>query len=191
MAAAAILSICGTSAASGQATNAVDAALDGVTSLQCIQISRDLARVTVGRTRGTKLRLSIGRATGCDIAETNGAWTLHIDRLDAKGGVVGTEADYVRPDSCPALSAYANRLSAPRLTNQHWWAEPVAGVTVGPFFIENPAGILQIGSEHGRHATEKWLRGMLAAVRNCWSNPDSDGDLTHPLTDRFYAAIGL
>jgi hypothetical protein len=75
-------------------------------------------------------------------------------------------------------------------TPAEWWVEPITGVTVGPFFIENPADIFKLQSEHDRHATERRLRGTLAAVRNCWTIPNA-GDRTHPLANRFYAAIGL
>jgi len=160
------------------------------TTLQCIQISRILARITVGRTHGTKLGLNIGKATGCNIAETDGAWDVYIYRRDAKGSIVDNETEDIQQDSCPVLSAHVKGLSAPRLTNPQWWVKPVTGVAVGPFFIENPAGLLRLGSEHDRHATEKWLRGTLAAVRSCWNHQDF-GDGSHRLADRFYAAIGL
>jgi hypothetical protein len=191
-AAAATLSICGASVASGQATNAAAAAapVETSTTLQCIQISRILARITVGRTHGTKLGLNIGKATGCNIAETDGAWDVYIYRRDAKGSIVDNETEDIQQDSCPVLSAHVKGLSAPRLTNPQWWVKPVTGVAVGPFFIENPAGLLRLGSEHDRHATEKWLRGTLAAVRSCWNHQDF-GDGSHRLADRFYAAIGL
>jgi hypothetical protein len=191
-AAAAMLSICSASAASGQATNASAAAapVGTSTNLGCIQVTPTLARITVGQTPGTKLRLEIGRATGCNIDEKLGTWELFINVLDARGGVVDTGSEYIEPGSCPALSAHLNQLPAPRPWNPQWWAEPVTGMTVGPFLIENPAGIFALQSEHDRHATERWLRGTLAAVRNCWSVANS-GDPTHPLADRFYAAVGL
>jgi hypothetical protein len=188
--AAVTLSICGASAASGQVTNAAAAAAETSTSLQCIQVTPTLARISVGRTPGTKLRLEMGRATGCNIDEKLGTWELFINLLDARGGVVDTGSEYIEPGSCPTLSAHLNQLPVPLPWNPQWWAEPVTGMTVGPFYIENPAGIFKLQSEHDRHATERWLRGALAAVRNCWTVPNS-GDRSHPLADRFYAAIGL
>jgi hypothetical protein len=188
--AAAMLSICSASAASGQATNAAAAPVETSTTLQCIQVTPTLARITVGRTPGTKLRLEMGRATGCNIDQKLDVWELFINVLDARGGVVDTGSEYIEPGSCPALPAHLNQLAAPRPWNPQWWAEPATGVTVGPFFIENPAGMFKLQSEHDRHATERWLRGTLAAVRNCWTSPNS-GDRTHPLADRLYAAIGF
>jgi len=187
--AASLLLVCGASVASGQAKNtAAVATPDTEDALICGEHSRVLSRVTVGRKQRRTFVLDIAR-NSCGSAGTFGDWDLMIYRPDLQGGgVLGNLGDDVQQENCPALSAYMRRLPAPRLTNRHWWAQPVTGVTVGPFFIENPAGIFRLRSEHDRQATAKWLRRMLAAVRRCWNNHETT-DRGHPLADRFYATM--
>jgi hypothetical protein len=194
VAVAALFSVCSASAASDEATNtaAVAAPADNSTDdLMGCMVSRTLTRITVGRNHRVTLVLDIGRKWECGCKQSLCDWNLSIYRRDPRdGNIQGNTADDIEQEDCPALLDYVKLLPAPRLTNPQWWAKPVNGIAVGPFFIEDPAALLRLRTEHDRRVTEEWLRRTLAAVRTCWNLPDL-GDRPHPLADRFYAAVGL